>query len=124
MAKGGDWHTFDTTYRKELAVLQKSFYTLRPDLEIVAYTSVLAPLKKRFHPYRGNNGSDAEIAGHTNDIPSGKCFRFHGPDKYCNKSAEECEFDHSCDRCGGGNIHPRYKCDKPTGSTVGSGLVQ
>ena len=116
MAKGGDWHNFDTTYRKELAVTQKSYSTLRPDLEIIAYTNLLAPLKKagktsnRFHPYHGD--SNAATASSPNDIPNGKCFRFHTPGKFCKKSDEECGYDHSCDLCGDKNVHPRYQCGK------------
>ena len=121
MAKGGDWHNFDRTYRKELAVTQKSYFTLRPDLEIVAYTNVIAPPKpvkasKRFHPYHDN--SNAAAASSSNHIPNGKCFRFHTFGKFCKNSADDCGYDHSCDLCGNEKIHPRYNCGKASATNT------
>ena len=118
MARGGDWNTFDRTFRKELAVTQGSFSTLRPDLEIIAYTNALAQKKplnrplKRHHPY----AQSSRQQGFSHGVPKGKCFRFHIPSQFCPKSTEDCEYDHTCDKCGDENIHPRYRCGKSSSS--------
>ena len=108
-----DWAMYDEQYRRERAssktpfswatvneMLHSKIMCKRPITRLLL--SILpTPTWVAHKPVR-------IFATKSGGVPTGFCFAFHSPGKYCSESP--CTYKHTCFRCKGGKSHPQFLC--------------
>ena len=117
---GLDWAMYDEQYRRERASSKAPFswatvnQTLHNKIMRKRPITVVSPTPSRASAFSSPNPNLSGPPGRKNfrnqagGIPTGFCFAFHSPGKYCSKSP--CTYKHTCFKCKGGKSHPQFLC--------------
>ena len=98
MKMKADWRGYDEEYRRAREFSPYSFYTVRQDLELKAFSQALvAP---------ASSTEDTQGYGNNTRVPNGYCFTYHRRGAWC-QAGDNCKWKHECPKCD--QRHPMHR---------------